>query len=174
MSETFRSAPAAAPAVVVTTAPVPAVRPNRKLLESQFADADNCRRDVVITPEAGTTLDEMLNPLFWAHVAKKLKAWDRIEVRPADGAWWAELIARVVQPFAVRVHVLRHVEFGVRDGVSTAPEVPAGYELKNRGRDGWAVIRTEDKAVLREKEPSRDLALAWLGASLRSLGLGPV
>jgi hypothetical protein len=152
------------------TAPAGPAKPNRKLLETQFANAETCRRDVVVTPEAGTTLEEMVNPLYWSHVAKGLKAWDRIEVRPADGTWWAELLVRVVQPFAVRVHVLRHAEFR-RGGGIEAGEVPAGYEVRNRGRDGWAVIRSDDKAVLKEKEPSREHALAWLAASLRSLGL---
>lgn len=171
MSETITApsaaAPAPAPAVAAQAGPA---KPNRKLLETQFADAEYRRRDMIATPEAGTGLEEMLNPLFWSHVAKGLKAWDRIEVRPADGTWWAELIVRVVQPFAVRVHVLRYAEFRRSTG-SEAAEVPAGYEIKNRGRDGWAVIRTEDKAVLHEKDPSRDHAVAWLVASLRSLGL---
>ena len=148
-------------------------KPNRKLLETQFGDAEYRRRDVIATPEPGTTLDEMLSPLYWAHVAKQLKQWDRIEVRPSDGAWWAELIVRVAEPFAVRVHVLRHEEFAGAPGASRVSEVPEGYEIKNRGRDGWAVIRLEDKAVLREKQPSREHAVAWLRESLRSLGLAP-
>jgi hypothetical protein len=152
-------------------APQALAKPNRKLLETQFTDAEYNRRDVVVTPEAGTTLEEMLNPLFWSHVAKGLKEWDRIEVRPTDRTWWAELLVRTVQPFMVRVHVLRHAEFGRRGVGTEAAEVPGGYELRNRGRDGWAVIRTEDKVVLKEKEPSRELALAWLLASLRSVGL---
>lgn len=159
------------PAPPAAQAPI-AGKPNRKLLETQFADAEYNRRDMIATPEAGTSIVEMLNPLYWSHVHKRLKAWDRIEVRPSDGTWWAELIVRVVQPFAVRVHVLRHEHFGARGTVEAVAEVPAGYEVRNRGRDGWAVIRTEDKAVLKDKEPSRDHAVAWLVASLKSLGLG--
>jgi hypothetical protein len=162
----------AAPAPATPTVRQPWNRPNRKLLETQLMLAENCRADVVVFPEAGTTIEEMLNPLYWTHVAnKRLKQWDRIDVRAADGAWFAELLVTVKQPFAARVHVLQYVEFAVAAGAA-AGEVPAGYEIKSRGRDGWAVIRTEDKAVLFERVPTRDDALARLAASLKALGLG--
>ncbi len=152
------------------------LKPNRKLLETQFNSAEFVRRDMIATPEAGTTLDEMLEPAYWSNVARfgtpgALKQWDRIEVRPADGAWWAELIVLTVQPFAVKVATLRSKHFSKLTPEEEAAEIPAGYEVKSRGAaHGWSVTRQSDRVVLHEKARSRDDALGWLHAHLRSLG----
>lgn len=145
-------------------------KPNRKLLPPQFLDAEYQRRDTIAKPEAGTTLLEMQDPAYWANVAKTLKPMDRIEVRPADGTWWAELLVRVVEPQSVRVHVLRTVEFHKPARADASPDVADGYEVKHRGAQrGWCVIREHDAAVLVEKQASHEAAVAWLTGHLRTL-----
>lgn len=145
-------------------------KPNRKLMEMQLIGAEYQRQELIATPEAGTTLQEMENPEYWSHVAKRLKVWDQIEVRPHDGAWWAELLVRAVQPFAVRVHILRMVQFEDNRKAAEQADIPAGYEVVNRGTRGWAVVRESDREVLREREQSRALAVMWLKGHLLALG----
>lgn len=142
---------------------------NRKLLEPQFQDAEYQRRDVIARPEAGTVLEEMIDPAYWANVAKSLRPMDRIEVRPADGTWWAELLVRTVASMAVRVHVLRHVEFNPTVSNEPAVIVPDGYSIKHRGARLWCVIRTGDNSVLIERQATQEAAIAWLMGHLRSL-----
>jgi hypothetical protein len=155
-----------------TAAPVAAApaKPNRKLMETQLVSAEYQRQEMVATPEPGTTLEEMLNPEYWSHIAKRVKVWDRIEVRSHDGAWWAELLVRAVQPFAVRVHVLRVAKFDDNLKAAEQADLPAGYEVVNRGARGWTVIRESDREVLREREASRALAVMWLKGHLQVLG----
>lgn len=147
-------------------------RPNRKLLAPYFLDAEYQRRDMIARPEPGTTLAEMEVPAYWGNVAAVLRPLDRIEVRPADGSWWAELLVRVVEPQSVKVYVLRHVEFD-RPMATTSlveTEAPEGYEYRHRGpARQWAVMRLADNTCLIEKHPSREAAAAWLSAHLRKL-----
>ncbi len=142
--------------------------PNRKLLVPEFQRAEYLRQDMIAAPQAGTTLEEMQNPAYWAHVARGLKPHDRIEVRPVDGTWWAELIVRVVEPLAVKVHVLRHVEF-TKGPTALSMDAPEGFEFKHRGSRGWCVIRLEDNEVLSERHPDQVAAAAWLASSLHKL-----
>jgi hypothetical protein len=146
-------------------------KPNRKLLPNQLPVAENEYRNLVARPEAGTTLLEMQNPAYWAHVAKMLRGGDHIEVWPADRSWWAELLVLVVEPFAVVVHVLREASFHSA-GVALADiEAPEGYEFKHRGAKGWAVMRLDDKTELQGGHSSKEAAAAWLSAHLRKIGV---
>lgn len=141
---------------------------NRKLLEGEFGFAEYRRQDLIVFPAVGTSIDDMLKPDYWVHVASKMKALDRIEVRPSDGQWWAEMLVQVVEPGAVKVMVLRAVDFS-RAASPEAQPVPDGYTIKWRGAARWGVIRDEDKFVLHEGENSREGAEAWLTVHLRKL-----
>lgn len=144
-------------------------KPNRKILVPYLTAAEYQRNEWVAKPEAGTSLEEMLVPAYWANVAKTMKQWDRVEVRPADGSWYAELLVRVVEPFAVLVHVLRRVEFKPTLKAKSEIDVPEGYEIKFRGKAGWCIVRNDDNTILKEKEDSKEAALVWLQAHLRAL-----
>lgn len=146
------------------------INPNRKLLVTQIKEAQYVRRDFVVTPAPGTTMQEMLVPMYWAHVARDLRPFDRIEVRAADGKWWAELIVRVVEPLAVKVELLRHRDFEAAQG-RTGPEleVPEGYEIKHRGLGKWCAIRLEDQEVVIKGQEDKLAAIVALHASLARL-----
>lgn len=149
-------------------APAPQAKPNRKLFPGQLVTAEYHRGDHVAMPEAGTTLKEMTDPAYWAHVARTVRPWDRIEVRPKDGTWWAELLVRAVEPFTVVVHVLRSAEFN-RPAALEPLGPPDGYEFQSKGSRGWAVIRTSDKQTLQQNLPTEEAAGAWLHAYLRKV-----
>ncbi len=143
-------------------------KPNRKLFPGQIAYAEYKRGDHIAEPEAGTTLEEMTDPSYWAHVARGMRVWDRIEIRPKDGSWWAELLVRAVEPFTVVVAVLRQQTF-ISAPALAAMIPPDGYELKAQGNKGWAVIRTSDKAQLVAGQPTQESASAWLAGHLRKV-----
>lgn len=147
------------------------INPNRKLLVTQIKEAEYVRRDYVVTPPQGTTMQEMLEPMYWAHVARQLRPFDRIEVRFADGKAWAELIVRVAEPLAVKVAILRHRDFEIEQGKSSGPEleIPDGYEVKHRGLAKWSVIRLADQEVLEKGFQDRTAAIVWLHGTLARL-----
>lgn len=129
-----------------------------KLLQNRIKPAEFIRTVWGAQPEPGTTLDEMLSPEYWAHVAKSLKVGDRIDVTAADGSWFAELFVRAVRPNDVRVAVLREVRFGV----DTKTPVPPNYEIKHRGGAGWSVIRHPDKSIMFEGGATKEEANKWV------------
>ena len=128
-----------------------------KILQNRIKQADFIRTVWSAQPEPGTTLDEMLLPEYWAHVAKTLKKGDRIDVTSADGEWFAELYVRASTDNSVLVTVLQKYVF-------SAPEVPAddAFEIKHRGGAKWSVIRKSDKRVLVENLETRGEADTWV------------
>lgn len=143
--------------------------PNRKIGVHEMHAADYQRSDWVARPEKGTTLDEMMTPEYWANQAQNMRQFDRIEVRAFDGSWWAELLVMVVQPFAAKVHVLRHLDFA-KPSASGDLAVPDGYEIKWRGpQHRFAIVRLSDNTVITEDHASKQTAAASLDLYLKAL-----
>lgn len=142
-------------------------KPSRKI--NEIHEIQFARTEWVAKPERGTSLAEMLEPAYWASVAKKLRQWDRIEVRPTDGSWLAELVVVVVEPFAVKVHVRWAERFDKIAAIAEDTAVPAGYSIKHRGRAGWSVVRDEDTKILAQDLGSRVAAVQFLEHHLRVL-----
>lgn len=128
-----------------------------KLLQNRIKPAEFVRTVWGAQPEPGTTLEEMLLPEYWAHVAKTIKPGDRIDVTAADGSWFAELFVRGVTPNAVCVAVLREVRFNDSDAPATG-----GVTVKHRGGAGWSVVRDKDKVVLFEGGATKEDANKWV------------
>lgn len=126
------------------------------ILQNRLTSAEFNRTVWQAQPEPGTTLEEMLKPEYWAHVAKNLKKGDRIEIVSGDGEWFAELHVRGSNGASANVFPLRHVTFGAK------AQTDAGVEIKHRGAAGWSVIRKSDKKVLHEKAETREDAESWL------------
>lgn len=139
-----------------------------KLLQKQIKPSDFIRTVWSAQPEPGTTLNDMLQPEYWAHVSKTLKQGDRIEVTDAGNAWFAELFVRSASDNGAKVVVLRSQVFD-----TPAPKADDGqpFEVKHRGGAGWSVIRKSDKTVVFEKGATRDEAEAAL-AKLDAENLG--
>ena len=126
-----------------------------KLLSNSLKQAEFTRTVFTAKPEPGTTLDEMLAPEFWAHVAKTLKPGDRIEVTAGDNEWFAELMVRSTTANEAKVFLMRQVSFAT-------PQAESGeVEIKHRGRAGWSVVRKSDKAIQFEGGETRADAEAF-------------
>lgn len=69
------------------------VKKQVSLIPPDMKLADFARNRFLARPPAGTTLEDLLNPVFWAHVARQFApgGGDIIEVHPVDGAYYAEL-----------------------------------------------------------------------------------
>lgn len=130
-----------------------------KILQSRVKQADYNRTLWAVTPEAGTSLDEMLAPDYWAHVARQFKVGDRIEIVPDGGEWFAELFVRAVSANAATVFPLRHVVFA--EAQDTQAQAGGGVEIKYRGNAKWSLVRRSDKAVLFDGGATREEAEAY-------------
>ena len=135
-----------------------------KILQNRIRPAEYDRTVYATVPDGGTTIEEMLAPDYWAHVAKNLKPGSRIEVTAEDGAWFAELYVRRASANAALVVVLRHYDF---EAMSKPAQVPAAdthpdFTVKFRGGAGWSVVRNSDKAIMFEKGETREQAENWI------------
>jgi hypothetical protein len=61
------------------------------------------------------SLDEMLKPSFWSHVANQLHQWDVIQIHPQGAAYKAELVVVEAGHLFAKVAVYRMVKLEVKE-----------------------------------------------------------
>jgi hypothetical protein len=121
----------------------------------------------VVAP-VGWTIEDLLDPEAWAHVAHKLEKTqltnepDRsgaiIEVRTEDHAFYAELYVRAVRKMALDVDVIQFKPLGPQTEKKTA-----GFDVRwNVGARSFEVIRQSDKEVVARALPKKEDAYAWI------------
>lgn len=130
-----------------------------KLTPHLLKEAEYRRTVFEIVLDPGTEFDDVLKPAFWAHVARRLKPRNRIEVHAADGSWYAELMVRSASHVSAFVSPVHHVTF---DDMKAEADDLGDYLIKFRGAAKWSAIRNADKAVVVEGLASRAEVMAWL------------
>jgi len=116
----------------------------------------------------GVSLDEILAPGFWAHVATKLPPYTQIEARSEDGSWIAYLIVTGSDRTWARVAVDRVVNLTTKDVSETQA---TSHEVKWKGPAlKYAVIRLSDNAVVLSGFRQREEAIRALQEHERVIG----
>lgn len=144
-----------------TARKIPAVLDNR-LQGAEFVKVDWC-----LSAEAGTTIEDILRPEYWAHVATKLRPDAKICVYTEDRAFYAELIVLQVSRVDARVAMILHKDLtddlrAIDMGNGAARE----YEVKwGSPASKYRVIRKSDKEVICSGLASIEAGWAWLHQS---------
>ena len=137
-----------------------------QILEGDLQQAEFQRVAWGVKPPAGTKLDDVLQPEYWTHAAKKLRVGAQIEVVPEDVEWFALLIVRANTKSGVKVSVLNYVPFSVEDKPkkpkAEKPEGNDDFEVKFAGADKWRVSRRSDGEIVAKGLASRQEALDWI------------
>lgn len=166
--ETATATPAKAP-----LAGVPPVEPPKTLKPTAFGGAEFCYATFSATLPEGHTIEDVLQPEYWVHVAGKLgkntytnepdKTGAIIEIRTVDHAFYARLYVRAVQERGLIVQLIEGpVLLGQKQVTS------AGYETSwNVGKRGFDIIRKSDRAIVADasKIKTKEQAQAWINAS---------
>lgn len=138
--------------------------PKRKempvLMPERFGLSEAKRRDWVADVEAGRTVQDILEPSYWAHIAPQLSAGDHIEARAEDGKWIAFLIVLYCERTYARVVVDRVLEIR-ENAVATDESIRHKVEWKGPHYK-FAVIRIADSQMLQSGFKTREEAAAWL------------
>lgn len=138
------------------------LHPGRKQL------AESARNLWVANAEAGTTIQDVLQTAYWAHVASELRTYDHIEVRLETGEWVAELLVVSQGLNWAKVHMLH---FHDLNGASEAPPDSQLHEVKWRGpQHKFCVVRLSDSAVL-QAGMEKEQAYAWMKAHERTVAM---
>lgn len=157
-AETLLSAPTLAPAAGPRT-----------LLPSRLANAEHARTVYRVIAEEGTTLDEILRPLYWASVAANLQRFDLIEVIADDEAWFLQLIVRDCGRGFAKVAILSKVDFDAAD--ADKPVTLEGFSINWKGpKRRFVILRDADNTIVKEEIASKAQALAWVQDFIRSGG----
>jgi len=150
-------------AAAATTATAAARKPDPPVLSADRLRGAEFERIVhTANPPAGHTLEHMLQPAYWAHVAPKLAPWNRIEVRAEDGTYFGELLVLACDRTWARMHVLRWDDLTTQDVSMTEALATSGYEIKHNPNMRWHVIRKSDRQVMHKDDQTLADAQTWL------------
>lgn len=123
--------------------------------------AQHARRDWIVDAEEGTTVEDILKPGYWAHVASEFTPFDHVEVRLETGEWVAELIVVNSGRNYANVHLIAKHELTLLEGV--AEPKSSDHEVKWKGPHlKFCVIRKSDSAPVQQGMETKEAAYAWL------------
>lgn len=154
-STSTAAVPAKEPAA--EAAPARAVSP---LIIARWSEAQFIQARHAIRPEVNTPFLHLLDPAYYANIAPKLNAGDILEVRPAEGSYYAELYVWGKGPNWAQVSLLRRID---RPADAALPSANKAFSIEFvEGPFKHRVIRNSDRAVVAHGFDSPDAANAWL------------
>ncbi len=126
--------------------------------------AEHEHNNHVVYPIAGTTLEQMLNPKYWAHVAREMRLYDKIEAIVEDGSVEYEFRVLSVGKTEVFVALRLKVELG---SVPQSAAQPSDYTVEWSGpHTKHRVKRGND--VIKDKFDTSDAAKQWLAGHINA------
>lgn len=149
---------------------VPRVETKRSVTihPSRMKLAEQERQDWIANAEYGVTLDDILKPEYWSHMAQLMTAGDHIEIRAEDMAWVAEVYVYQVGRNWAKVVLWKHLQ--LTEDLEEPKEL-AAFKVMWRGpQHKFAVIRLSDNTPIREEFVSKEEATAWMHEHERLIG----
>lgn len=123
--------------------------------------AEQLRQDWVVNAADGTTVQDVLDTGYWAHMASQLQIYDHIEVRLETGEWVLQLIVLDVGRNYARVYLAEKYDFAEVRMDTPTNAITHKVEWKGPQRK-HVVIRLSDSAALQEGFSSKTEAMAWM------------
>ena len=109
---------------------------------------------------SGATRENILDPIFWAHVASTLRRNDIVHIRANDDTFWAQYLIRDCGRTWAKAFEMHW--FGFKGSEMEAEDV-LEYECKWNGpSDKFIVLRLADGTKLAKDLSTKDDALGWL------------
>jgi hypothetical protein len=159
--------PPAAKDKTADAAPKVEVRAVKPLILARWSEAQFVQNRHAVRPEASTAYEDVLDPGYFAHIAPKLNANDIIEVRPAEGSYYAELYVWSKGPNWAQVSELKRIE---RPASGVLPSANKAFSIEFvDGPAAHRVIRNSDRGVVAQGFNSPETANAWLSANVKQI-----
>lgn len=156
-----------APAATAPAFKIPGRPPRANAGKFNLQASGQCFDTWFYRADFDTTLELLLTPEYWAHVAEKIKAMDRVEVITAGGMIFAELIVLKADENIARMRPLR-VE-NLYDLKPTDMETDTHKVVYKGEISQWAVVRKNDQASLRDAFGTPDEAVKFMRDHLRAV-----
>jgi hypothetical protein len=138
----------------------PAVKSERILNPQRMGLAEHLRQQWMVNAEEGTTVEDVLDPQYWSHMAAQLQPYDRIDVLLETGEWLLELLVINRGRNWAQVHLLHKYDLEQRSEIMPAAQKHR-IEWKGPQRK-HAVIRIADSQVIQDGFSSKLEAGVWL------------
>lgn len=116
-----------------------------------------------VKPEIAAEIEDLLDPNYWAHVARRMRAGDRIEAVPDDRHYYAEFFVLAASTNWAKLILIRKVTL-IKDN---APIEKAGYIVKFAGKHKWRVEK--DGEILSKNHDDQKSAAAWLADHIKDM-----
>lgn len=130
------------------------------LMPERMGLAESKRHDWVVDAEFGTTVEQLLEPSYWSHVAVRMVPGDHVEVRAEDFSWVAYLVVHYAERTYAKVVIDRVVK--IADSTEI-PVVSIKHKVEWKGpHHKFAVIRISDAQMLHSGCKTRGEADDWL------------
>lgn len=111
--------------------------------------------------ENSVSIDDVMNPEFWGHVARNLRPCDEIVVYPDSCEWRLHLHVVSVNRQGATVAKLAYNDFTTGDVV--AGEDPTGLIAKWAGPIRmWEVVRKDDGSMVKSGVPTKEAAFDYI------------
>lgn len=145
-------------------------KPRAALGPGRFKEADYQRRTFAATAEAGTTVEEMLEPKYWANHAPMVTPCSRIDCITEDMTLFVEFLVLSCDRNWVQVHVLAKHEL-IPAHLRVMPAVSDEYRVEHAGlHHKWRVVRRSDSAAIKTGCQTKDEADTWLRGHIKTAG----
>lgn len=127
---------------------------------------ENKRQDWAVDAEEGTTVQDVLDAQYWAHMASQFAPYARVEVLEETGAWMLDLVVINCGRNWAQVHVLHRYDLVERS--ETMPSATK-HKVEWKGPSlKFCVIRLADGEMIQKDLPSKVAASEWLASYERS------
>ena len=160
MSDTDKNEVRKIPAHDVTAPQERSMRPLvKKLSEADLALTESLQIFYTATPPVGTTREDMLKPIFWSHVARKLKPLTEIRAIPKDGKWYGVYLVLYADQVSAQ---LKELSFHSLETLSDPSEAADKYEVKWISPPvRFGIIRKADNVTIKDRFQTKEEAIAW-------------
>ena len=116
-----------------------------------------------VKPEIAVTVEDLLKPEYWAHVARRMRAGDRVEAVPDDRHYFAEFFVLAASSNWAKLVLLREVTI-IKDNEQIVSE---DFMVAFAGAHKWRVTRGDE--VLSKGHDDKDSATKWLAENMKEL-----
>lgn len=126
----------------------------------RMALAEQWRQDWVVNAEQGTTVQDVLDPQYWSHMAARMQPYDRVEVRLETGEWVMEVLVLSVGRNYAQVFLM--VKYDLQ-GVGEDTPVAIKHKVEWKGpQHKWVVTRLADSQAIQSGLESKEAANTWV------------
>lgn len=117
-------------------------------------------------PEYGVSMEQIMEPSYWVHVARILRPGYEIVVTAPDMSWRGRIMVRGVNSNEVYLGLMSFVSFvDAKDDASFG-----NYEIKWRGpKARFGVVRKDDGTVIKDGFEVREAAEKWLKENILNM-----